>query len=179
MRKFISILLLGCFIIYHFGFYSFYFLYQYKIESDWNKKVYMEDFDQKMVLRIPMKLPYSFDQERFQIANIPFKKDGKSYRAIQKRFKDDTFELLYVPDMARLKLEVDYKNWVISLAPENSSDNNDGKVLTKYQVKDYLPHSGDFRCLKPTIAVTIYHDGKPEMLKSPHLNIITPPPRYS
>jgi|TARA_R110002096_G_scaffold208403_2_gene394954 hypothetical protein len=179
MRKFIAILLLGCFVIYHFGFYSFYLLYQYKIESDWNKKVHMEEFEHKTVLRIPLKLPYSFDQERFQIANIPFKKDGKSYRAIQKRFKDDTFEFLYVPDMATLKLEADYKNWVISLSPENSPDNKDGKVLTKYQLKDYLPRSGNFHCLKSILAAITYHDSKPGMLKAPHLTIITPPPWYS
>lgn len=176
MKKIITILLLGCFFIYHFGFYSFYLLYQYKIENDWNKKVYLENYGEKMVLRIPLRLPYSLDQEEFMVANIPFKKNGKSYRVIKKRFINDTFELLYVSDMARLNLDKKFKNWIISLTPENSSDKKDRKVLTQSKIKDYLPSIGNFYFLNALIEAPIYGETHPELIKPPVQSISIPPP---
>jgi len=170
-------LLLCCFAVYHFGFYIFYFSYQYKIEKDWSKRVYQESFDQKQVMKIPMKLPYSFDEEGFQLTNIPFIKDGKSYRAIQKRFIDDTFELVYVPDMAKIKLEVNLKQWVISLSPENKSENQQDKVLTKSQVKDYLPRSLSFKLIKSSSQEEIWRVLPSKFFQDPFLKISTPPPR--
>ncbi|WP_162418859.1 hypothetical protein [Cyclobacterium roseum] len=137
MKQFVAILLLGCFTCYHFGFYAFYAAYQYKIEKDWEQRVYHESFEGKRVMKIPMKLPYSFEDEGFQLANIPFKLDGKAYRAIKKRFIDDTFELIYVPDRAKINLEVNTKQWVLSLVETtNSSEQN--KIISQPSVKDYL-----------------------------------------
>lgn len=137
MKQFITILLLGCFTCYHFGFYAFYAACQYKIEKEWKERVFQESFQGKRVMKIPMKLPYSFEEEGFQLTNIPFKLDGKSYRAIKKRFVDDTFELIYVPDRAKIKLEMNTKQWALSLAAESNSTEQ-RKLFSQPSVKDYL-----------------------------------------
>ncbi len=86
-----------------------------------------------------MKLPYVFDQEDFQLTNISFKKDGKSFRVIKKRFIDDAFELIYVPDKDKIKLELNLKQWVITMVPSGNNEPNGEKVLSKNFIKDYLP----------------------------------------
>ncbi|MBD3627114.1 hypothetical protein [Cyclobacterium sp.] len=151
MRPFIAISLLFCFIVYHFGYHVFHKVYQYKIEKDWTERVYQEDFSNKKVMKIPMKLPYSFDEEGFQLTNIPFTKDGKAYRAIQKRFKDDTFELVYVPDMAKIKLEINTKQWILTILPENSSDSQNDQVISQTSLKDYIKPLFQFVFSKPSV----------------------------
>lgn len=138
MKPIVSLFLLVCFIAYHFGYHIFYLAYQAKIEKEWTERVYQEDFLDKKILKIPMKLPYSFDEHSFQLANIPFTKDGKAYRAIQKRFRDDTFELVYVPDMAKINLELKTKTWILSLIPENSSGTQKGQIISQTSFKDYI-----------------------------------------
>ncbi|HSI78350.1 MAG TPA: hypothetical protein VK957_20795 [Lunatimonas sp.] len=141
MKKGISILLLGCFLVYHFGFYIFYFAYQHHIESEWSAKVFDEQSFSMHVLEIPMRLPYMIDNEEFHLTNIPFSMDGKSYRGIKKRFINDAFQLVYVPDHAKINLELNLKQWVISLTPDGSTDQQKDTVLSKSPIKDYLSPS--------------------------------------
>jgi hypothetical protein len=141
MKKGISILLLGCFLVYHFGFYIFYFAYQHHIESEWSAKIFDEQSSALNVLEIPMRLPYIIDNDEFHLTNIPFVMDGKAYRGIKKRFMDDAFQLVYVPDHAKINLELSLKQWVISLTPGGSADHQKDIVLTKSPVKDYLSPS--------------------------------------
>lgn len=138
MKKGISILLLGCFVVYHFGFYIFYFAYQHHIESEWSDKILDENSNQMQILEIPMRLPYLIDNEEFHLTNISFSMDGKSYRGIKKRFIDDAFQLVYVPDHAKINLEISLKQWVVSLTPDGASDQQKDIILTKSPVKDYL-----------------------------------------
>lgn len=102
-------------------------------------------------MKIPMKLPYSFEEDGFQLTNIPFTKDGKAYRAIKKRFKDDTFELVYVPDMAKIKLEINTKEWILSLIPENNSGSQNDQVISQTSLKDYIKTFFQFVCLQPFV----------------------------
>ncbi len=139
MRKALSILLLGCFLSYHFGFYLIHSLFQYQVEQKWAHRVYQDGFKDQKMMRVPMKLPYVFDQEDYQLTNISFKKDGIAYRVIKKRFVEDAFELIYVPDKDKVKLEINFKNWVISMVPNGSNEGNGEKVISSNALKDYLP----------------------------------------
>lgn len=138
MKKGISILLLGCFLVYHFGFYIFYFAYQRHIESEWELRVFDDNAVHLHVIEIPMRLPYLIDNDAFHLTNIPFSMDGKSYRGIKKRFINDTFQLVYVPDHAKINLELGLRQWVISLTPDGSSEQQKDIVLSKSPIKDYL-----------------------------------------
>jgi len=143
MKKGISILLLGCFMVYHFGFYIFYFAYQHHIESEWNDRVFEKSVSLN-VLEIPMRLPYMIDNKEFHLTNIAFSMDGKSYRGIKKRFIDDAFQLVYVPDHAKIKLELSLKQWVISLTPDGGSEQQKDVILSKSPIKDYLSPAENF-----------------------------------
>ncbi|WP_162344001.1 hypothetical protein [Cyclobacterium salsum] len=175
MKQFVAILLLGCFTCYHFGFYAFYAAYQYKIEKDWVQRVFHESFDGKRVMKIPMKLPYSFEEEGFQLANIPFKLDGKAYRAIKKRFINDTFELVYVPDRAKIILELNTKQWVLSLVETtNSSEQN--KIISQPSVKDYLLSLFSSHFSIPDLSQHHWKGLLPSIWDKIFLQLPTPPP---
>ncbi len=161
MRKVFSILLLWCFLSYHFGYYLVYRFYQHQVEQEWAHRVYQDGFEEQKMMRVPMKLPYVFDQEEFQLTNISFKKDGFSYRVIKKRFVEDAFELIYVPDKDKIKLEINFRNWVITMVPNGSKDGNGEKVLSKSTLKDYLPSNVKISKSSPPVLFQIspvYHN---------------------
>ncbi|MCC5938364.1 MAG: hypothetical protein JJU34_13885 [Lunatimonas sp.] len=139
MRRGTSILLLMCFFMYHFGYYILYFAYQHHLEAEWAQKIHLEDSGSQLVLEIPMRIPYMIDNEDFHQTNIPFHLDGIAYRGIKKRFVNDAFQLVYVPDHAQIKLDLNLRSWVVSLVPEGTQDPAKEVVITSSSIKDYLP----------------------------------------
>ncbi len=177
MKKGISILLLGCFLVYHFGFYIFYFAYQHHIESEWSAKIFDEQSAALNVLEMPMRLPYIIDNDEFHLTNIPFVMDGKAYRGIKKRFMDDAFQLVYVPDHAKINLELSLKQWVISLTPDGSADHQKDIVLTKSPVKDYLSPSERISFLLDISVQTFCYAAYFSVYPSAKVKVISPPPQ--
>jgi hypothetical protein len=175
MRKAFSILLICCFLSYHFGYYLVYMVYQHQVEQKWKHRVYQDGFGEQMMMRVPMKLPYVFDQEDYQLTNISFKKDGFSYRVIKKRFVEDAFELIYVPDKDKIKLEINFRSWVITMVPNGSRDGNGEKVLSKSTLKDYLPSSVKISKANPTLLFQI-SPVYPNECYSGLFPVPTPPP---
>lgn len=139
MRRGTSILLLISFFVYHFGYYVFYFAYQHHLETEWIQKIHLEESDSQLILEIPMRIPYMIDNEDFHQTNISFQLDGVAYRGIKKRFVNDAFQLVYVPDHAQIKLNLTLKSWVVSLIPEGTQDPSKEVIITSSIIKDYLP----------------------------------------
>lgn len=140
MRKAVAIALLVCFAIYHFGYYAFYYSYQYSLESNWKDKIFGEQFGalEERLMEIPLSAPYMSNQEDFQLTNTRFEKDGKYFRAIKQRYKDDTLQVVYVPDTARRVLESTVKSWISSLTDDDLPQDQNGKMQLKLFAKDYI-----------------------------------------
>jgi len=140
LRKAVSIALLLCFAIYHFGYYAFYYSYQYTIESNWQDKIYGEYIGalEERLMEIPLSAPYMANQEEFQPTNTRFEKDGKYFRAIKQRYQNDTLQVVYVPDTARRVLESTVKSWISSLTDDQLPQDQNGKLQLKLFAKDYL-----------------------------------------
>lgn len=140
MRKAVSIALLFCFAIYHFGYYGFYYSYQYTLENDWQDKIYGEQVGtlEEQLMQIPLAAPYMSNQEDFQPTNTRFEKDGKYFRAIKQRYQNDTLQIVYVPDTARRVLESTVKSWISSLTDDELPQDQNGKMQLKLFAKDYI-----------------------------------------
>src|SRR5690606_15978290 len=140
LKKEISILLLMCFALYHFGYYIFYFSYRYKIETDWTTSTH--DYEVKPheyhLMEIPMSIPYLADQEDYQRVSASFEKNGKIYRVVKQRYAQDTLHLIYVPDVALRKLDLTVKGWIASLTEGDNQTTKNGLVLSMSFGKDYL-----------------------------------------
>ena len=136
----LSIFLLFCFALYHFGYYAFYYSYDQHLESKWEEIIYSEDsLDAKEILiEIPLSAPYMANQEEFQPTNTSYEKDGKFFRAIKQRYQNDTLQIIVVPDLARGVLDKTVKKWVSFLTDDEVPQDYDGNTSLKLFLKDYI-----------------------------------------
>ncbi len=146
MRKTISIFLLCCFALYHFGYYVAYFSFQFQIESDWMEKIYSDNQEglEEKLLEIPLSVPYMAEEEEFRATNTSFEKDGQTFRAIKQRYVNDTLQIVYVPDTAKRILDNTIKQWVSSLVQDELPDSGSNSLLVKLFIKDYTQPLNDF-----------------------------------
>jgi hypothetical protein len=181
LRKAVSIALLFCFAIYHFGYYGFYYSYQYSIESDWQNKIYGEQLGslEERLMQIPLTAPYMSNQEDFQPTNTRFEKDGKYFRAIKQRYQNDTLQIVYVPDTARKVLESTVKSWITSLTDDQLPQDQNGKMQLKLFAKDYI----EPEVFQTGLLLQKSGEDKIGFIFSPYMNpyftLDSPPPQVS
>ncbi|MEB2776189.1 hypothetical protein SYJ56_12775 [Algoriphagus sp. D3-2-R+10] len=140
MKKALSILLLACFVMYHFGYYAFYFSYDQHLESKWEDLIYSEsslEADERLI-EIPLSMPYMANQEEFQTTNTPYEKNGKYYRAIKQRYQNDTLQLIVLPDAKRRVLDNTVKKWISVITEDELPQDHNSSITVKFFVKDYI-----------------------------------------
>lgn len=137
LKKAISYLLLVCFILYNLGYYIVYFTVNFRIEKNWVEKIYdsKEILNQK-ILKIPITLPYTVDDQYFKEINSLFEKDGEYFRIIKQKYANDTLTVVYVADNEKNNLETIIKKWAASMAQEGQG--NSHNVSFNSFVKDYM-----------------------------------------
>ncbi|EON77821.1 hypothetical protein ADIS_1740 [Lunatimonas lonarensis] len=177
MKRGVSILLLFCFFLYHFGYYVFYFAYQHYLEAQWRQNITLEETDNHSVLEIPMRIPYLIDNKDFHETNIPFVLEGVAYRGIKKRFVNDAFQLVYVPDHAKIKLDLTLRSWVMSLVPNEAQDPSKEVMITSSFIKDYLPPQPPFSFDRLPVGDTIDNSLFLTSFKYIDLEVTSPPPK--
>ena len=181
MRKLISIALLICFAIFHFGYYGFYFSASYSLENQWKDQIYGSQISglEERLMEIPLSAPYMANQEEFQATNTRFEKDGKYFRAIKQRYQNDTLQVVYVPDTARRVLESSVKKWISSLVEDEMPQDHGGKTFAKLFAKDYLESDVfSFQLAERSgYDITIGFIFSPYM--SPYFTLDSPPPQIS
>lgn len=181
LRKAVSIVLLLCFAIFHFGYYGFYWSVNFSLENSWNDKIYGDQLGtlEERLLEIPLAAPYMANQEDFQATNTRFEKDGIFYRAIKQRYQNDTLQIVYVPDTARRVLESSVKKWITSLVDDELPQDQQGKNFLKLFAKDYL-ESGLFSLDAPERSGYEIQIGFIfSTYMSPYFSLDSPPPQFS
>ncbi len=140
MKKAVSIILLFCFAIFHFGYYAFYFSVNRSIENRWKDQIYGDQLAQleEGILEIPLNAPYMANQEEFHATNTRFEKDGQYFRAIKQRYQNDTLQVVYVPDTSRKVLNSTVQKWITSLVEDALPQDQSGKNFLKLFAKDYI-----------------------------------------
>jgi len=181
LRNLVAIALLLCFAIYHFGYYAFYYSYQYKMESNWNDKIYGEQIGilEERLMEIPLSAPYMANQDDFQATNTRFEKAGQYFRAIKQRYQNDTLQVVYVPDTARRVLESTVQIWISSLTEDVLPINQNGKIFIKLLVKDYLQPVCFFYSTSVKTKVCSFRTYIADLYLDPALKIDSPPPLIS
>ena len=181
MKKAISIVLLICFAIYHFGYYAFYFSYESHLERQWVSQIYGEEVygTSEILIEVPLSVPYMANQDDFQPTNTPFEKDGKYFRVVKQRYQNDTLQLIAVPDTARKVLDNTIKNWISFLTDDEIPQDKNGNISVQFFAKDYIqPNHYLFKAIdKFPLAVTLgdgfFH------YSNTNEDIESPPPQFS
>jgi len=83
-------------------------------------------------------MPYVANQEDFQLTNMLFEKYGRYYRAVKQRYHNDTFQLNIVVDLERKVLQNAIQKWISSLNNNEPQQDQNGKIVHKSFVNDYL-----------------------------------------
>ncbi|GMQ31767.1 hypothetical protein Ataiwa_00390 [Algoriphagus taiwanensis] len=181
LRKIISIALLICFAIYHFGYYGFYFSATYSLESSWKDKIYSEQLGslEERMMEIPLSAPYMANQDDFQATNTRFEKDGKYFRAIKQRYQNDTLQIVYVPDTSRRVLETSVKKWISSLVDDELPQDQNGKSMIKLFAKDYVESDLYSLPIAERSGYEIQIGFIFSAYMSPYFNLDSPPPQIS
>lgn len=181
LKNGLSLFLLLCFAMYHFGYYAFYFSYDQHIESKWEDMIYSENSieAEETLIEIPLSAPYMSNQEVFQPTNTSFEKDGQFFRAIKQRYQNDTLQIVVVRDTARGMLDNTVKKWISFLTEDEIPQDQNGKTVIMLLVKDYLqPVPFLFKAytntkLNSRIGFIAY------LYLDPTLGVESPPPLFS
>ena len=140
MKQFLSIALLACFAMYHFGYYALYFSMDQHLESKWEDMIYGEKsiYAEETLIEIPLSAPYMANQEEFKPTNASFEKDGQFFRAIKQRYQNDTLQIIVVRDTARGLLDNTVKRWISFISEDELPQDYDGTTSMKLFAKDYI-----------------------------------------
>jgi len=179
LKKGLSIVLLFCFLSYHFGYYLLYISLHHQIENDWQEKIFDDHFSQELLMKLPLSVPYMADQEDFQITNTPFTKDGIHFRAIKQRYANDTLQIIYVPDHESSSLITTVKDWIATINSDMQPNQSNGKLVFLKAFKDFT--TSQFNFLSIPLKSKIYHSE--ETYYFPYkwvcLMVDSPPPELS
>jgi len=182
LKKLISIALLGCFALYHFGHYVFYFAHQVQMEQTWSEKIFAASNEielEERLLEVPLAAPYMANEQEFRATNTRFEKDGKFFRAIKQRYQNDTLQIVYVADTSRQKLENTFEKWVSWLAEGEMQQESSKSINLKTFVKDYIQEY-PFEFVAFEELIHIKHTGFIfSTYKSPFFQLDTPPPKVA
>ena len=181
MKNPLSIFLLFCFALYHFGYYAFYYSYDQHLESKWEEIIYSEDsLDAKEILiEIPLSAPYMANQEEFQPTNTSYEKDGKFFRAIKQRYQNDTLQIIVVPDLARGVLDKTVKKWVSFLTDDEMPQDYDGNTSLKLFLKDYIKSTPFLFEAYASLSINSNLIFFTSIYLNPERGIFLPPPQLS
>ncbi|TXE13455.1 hypothetical protein [Algoriphagus aquimarinus] len=141
MRKLSSIILLGCFCLYYFGYLIYFYAYQHSLNREWEESIWEELYDDSAteMREIPLSLPYMANQEFFQTTNLAMEVDGEFLRVVKQRYQNDTLQLIYIKDHQQQQLENQVNDWIRSItdqSPQNKQERN--QLFAKLFPKDFM-----------------------------------------
>lgn len=130
---------------------------------------------QTVTLRIPLNLPYAYDQHNFQLTEGKFEFHGKIYQLVDQRVTQDTLYLTCLHDERNTTLEKDYSDFVKSFADQHSSQK--ATTLISF-IKEYVGSNCDIKPVDLGWSNFIgYRTNENLLLSSYQVSIIHPPER--
>jgi hypothetical protein len=181
VKREISILLLCCFALYHFGFYIFYFSSRYQIEADWKTEIFNGKLKhhKARLVEIPLSVPYMPEQVEFQSANVPFQENGIKYRVVKQRYVKDTLQIIFVPDLALGKLDQTLKGWMGTLINGLNQTTDPNQALIKNVIKDYHCPLSSIKIFTPDSIIYKSMGFLVNFYQNVYLDLASPPPEIS
>jgi hypothetical protein len=96
------------------------------------------DTSRTVTLRIPMSLPYQYDNPEFMRVEGKFVHNGESYRLIKQKYEGDVLTVVCIKDHQDKKIQNALSDVAGTFAdPSNSTDVPSGKLIS-YFIKEYL-----------------------------------------
>ncbi|WP_420385260.1 hypothetical protein [Roseivirga sp.] len=179
MKKLTAISLLVCLAVYQFGYFAADFWVGKHIEKKWSDQIYAETLDHSNIelIKVPITVPYMPDDKEFKVVNTSYEKDGRFYRVLEQRYRNDTLEMKVVADSYKISLETVIKDWVATMGNDLQSGTM-GKLQVKVFSKEFniskivIERSASFGLLDE-----FTHFELEQFYTNPRLEVPTEPPQ--
>lgn len=180
MKKTVPIALILLLLFNVLGYQALFFGLRLKSDIQFADRVLNERYEaqQTVTLRIPVALPYSYDQENYQQAEGRFQYAGKYYQLVAQRMYQDTLYVVCLYDEGTTKIEKDYSDYVKTFADQSDSHHQKARTITPSFIKEYLASSCTLKPVDPGWSTSIVYNSEGEFLvPSYSVSIIHPPER--
>ncbi|WP_333818995.1 hypothetical protein [Ohtaekwangia sp.] len=175
MKRFLSIAFIVLLFLNTIGYYGVFVGLYHRNDVAMNNVFDSDNYSglQLITIKIPVSIPYLFDQTDFERAQGEFQHEGEFYRLVKQRYAKDTLTVLCVKDDTHKKIDRALKDYVRTFG-DNHNDSKSTLKITVNFLKDYLPqalsiytvspgwvyslqHNSFFRTLIPAFTASIIH----------------------
>ena len=131
-------MLLVCLAVYQFGYFAAEYWGTKHIDKKWSEKIYSEavDYSNIELIKVPISVPYMPDDQEFKVVNNSYEQDGKFYRVLEQRYRNDTLEMRVVADNYQITLKSVINDWISTMDSQVPADAL-GKAHTKIFSKEF------------------------------------------
>jgi len=142
VRKPVSIALIAILLFNTLGFYGLFMGVRMQSVQNLVQRLDQNSYAdaETITLKIPMSLPYSYGNERYERVNGEIEFQGEFLRLVKQRISNDTLFIVCVKDVESKKITEALNDFVKTFSDDDGSTKNTGKVFQSI-IKDYVPVS--------------------------------------
>lgn len=180
MKKTVPIALILLLLFNVLGYQALFFGLRLKSDIQFADRILNERYEarQTVTLSIPVALPYSYDQESYQLAEGRFQYEGKYYQLVAQRMYNDTLHVVCLYDEGTTQIEKDYSDFVKTFADQSASHHQKARTTTPSFIKEYLASSCTLKHADPGWSSSILYNIEGDFLVPSYCaSIIHPPER--
>ncbi|HZY81490.1 MAG TPA: hypothetical protein VFE50_18330 [Cyclobacteriaceae bacterium] len=96
------------------------------------------DESQTVTIKVPLSVPYMYNDVDFKRAEGTFEYEGEFYRLVKQKYQDDTLTIICIRDTEHKRISEALSSYVSSFG----DDNQDVKLTISF-IKEYLPETID------------------------------------
>ncbi len=138
MRRSLAFLLITLVLFNTIGYYAV--LVGWQVQQDRRMVAHLQDEDydvsREIALRIPIAIPYQYDNPDFVPVTGKFQHEGKTYRLIKQRYAQDTLTVICILDHRAQQIQDAMSRYVNTFRDHHADD--DQTPLPNF-IKEYIP----------------------------------------
>lgn len=159
------------------GYYGIFLGLQYQNDVEMLKTLNSGGYDasQTVSIKIPIALPYMYDQPAFERVDGIFEHQGEFYRMVSQNYTKDTLTIICVRDSENKRIHQALSSYVKTFA-DKPYDQHHHSTLTFSFIKDYISHSFSIITISGGWQSDVIQNNSCEKLESSFMNSIFHPP---
>ncbi|HYF68228.1 MAG TPA: hypothetical protein VD884_08830 [Ohtaekwangia sp.] len=179
MKKTLSITLIALLLLNAMGYYAVFFGLQLRNDFAMTERLDTDTYDdaKTVTIKIPVAVPYMFDQTEFVRVDGKFTYDGEFYRRVKQKYAADTLTIICVKDTGTKFIQEALTDYVKTFTDNPLDKHHNGKITVSF-IKDFIGHSFSLTNICPGWQAEVIKNGfNLELIPDYTSTIIHPPER--
>jgi hypothetical protein len=124
------------------GYYGVFLGLQYKNDREMIQRFDSDDYSESetVTIKIPISIPYAFDQAEFERVDGKFEHEGEFYRLVKQKLSQDTLYVVCAKDQENKKIDEAMTSFVKTFTDKPVDTHSNSKIVISF-IKDYIPQS--------------------------------------